>query len=683
MSLVRVIQPKRVTVDVLYCCILVLLTAAVYANSIHGELLFDDLLAIWRNPSLHPTDGLWHVFFAPPDNPVGGRPLVNFSYFLNYAANGTAVEGYHLVNILIHCATALSLFCLIRQALRSESIPEPLQERSGAISFWAALVWVLNPIQTICVSYISQRSELMMGFCYVQTLFWFGRYLESSNQTTDERSANLSRTIAICFCAAGMMCKEVMATAPLLCLLYDRSFYSDSFVSILRRRWSSYIMLASTWIILAGLLFSTHGRGVGLEMGVTWHKYLLTESRVVLRYLGLCIWPNPLIFDYGTAAYNPTRTEWPYLIFTGFLVLGCCWFYLRRPSLAFVAMAFFVALATTSSVIPVALQPMAENRLYLPSMAVWAGLATCIFRISDRAAPLIFTACAVFFGILTFKRNSDFQSGISIWSDTVRKIPNSARAYNNLGIALLEKNRLDEADAAFKKALTLRPHWADVVSNRGNIALAKRDFDVAEAFFRQAVQDNPASVVQKNNLAGLLLQRGKEEEAKALYEESLRRTPDDPNALCGLGDVALAEKKVSSAIEFYKRSISAMPHLAVAHNNLGNALVELGDNEEAEAEFGQAVKLNPSFQKARSNYATMLARRGQYERAIKEYTIALRIYPADTESRVNMGFAYQLLGNIAAARSCFEEALRHDSQDARAKQYLENLQSNSVPALKP
>lgn len=683
MSSVRDFVPKSKTKTAFYCCALVLAIVAVYLNSLGGELIFDDLLAIRDNPSLHPDNGLWRAFFAPPDGPVGGRPLVNFSFFLNYSIAGTRVVGYHVANVLVHAATAVLLYLLISHTLAQMTVAERFKSKSRVIAFLTSLLWGLSPLQTICVSYISQRSELMMGFCYTATLYCFSRFLSSSADEKDSISTERFRAAAIFFCGAGMLSKEVMVTAPLLCLLYDRSFFSGSFASAFRRNWRTYLLLVSTWVLLAVLHLTTKGRGVGLEMGVTWYKYLLTESRVVLSYIRLCVCPYPLVFDYGTAAYNATRTELPFVLITGSLVVGCSWCYLQKANVWFLAAAFFIPLATTSSFIPVALQPMAENRLYLPSMAVTAALVFLVFRISSRTSVLVVLTCSLIFAVSTVARNRVFHSGISIWSDTTVKVPTSARAYNNLGISLLEKNRLDDAENAFRRALQLRPNWADVVSNLGNIALAKRDSASAEKLFRQAVADDPSSVVQKDNLAGLLLQQGNVSESKSLYEAAFKLKPTDASALCGLGDIALAEKDLAKALEFYRRAVAVMPHFAIAHNNLGNALVQANEEEQAEHEFRRSIELNPNFQKARSNYATMLARRGQYVDAIAQYKVALQLYEADTEARVNMGLAYQSIGDAAAAEACYKDALKSNPTDTRAKQFLENLRSSRAPRRQP
>jgi hypothetical protein len=225
-----------------------------YADSLRVPFLLDDAWNIVRNPSLRHLSQLG-VILSPPGNlGVAGRPLYNLSFALNYAAGGPAVLGYHLVNLLIHLLAALTLFGVVRRTL-----PRPMAAGTP-VALAIAGLWLLHPVQTVAVTYISERSESLMGLCYLLTLYAFIRHAEPE-------AAHRRRWgwLAVFACLAGTATKEVMVSAPVLVLLYDRTFLAGTFSAALRRHTAVYAGLACSWILLACLMAGAHESGVGLR----------------------------------------------------------------------------------------------------------------------------------------------------------------------------------------------------------------------------------------------------------------------------------------------------------------------------------------------------------------------------------------------------------------------------------
>ena len=152
-------------------------TALAYSNSFSGPLVFDDIASITENASLRSWSPPWAPLIPQhgAGNTVDGRPVLNFSLALNYAAGGTAVAGYHLVNLLIHVAAALVLFGLVRRTLLLPRLAENFGRRSLPIAFATALLWALHPLQTESVTYIIQRAESLVSLFYLLTLYCFAR----------------------------------------------------------------------------------------------------------------------------------------------------------------------------------------------------------------------------------------------------------------------------------------------------------------------------------------------------------------------------------------------------------------------------------------------------------------------------------------------------------------------------
>ena len=196
---------------------------AVYSRTFSSPLLLDDAPTTEQNLSLRHLWPLGPVLSPPNYAGVGGRPLLKFSYALNYAAGGTGVFGYHLINLLIHVLAAWTLFALVRGTLRRPVMAGRFASSATLLALAIAAIWAWHPLQTASVTYVSQRAESLMGLFYLLTLYGFSRY------AADAGKVNGWAVLSVLACLAGVVTKEVIATAPLLAFLYDRTFISRKF----------------------------------------------------------------------------------------------------------------------------------------------------------------------------------------------------------------------------------------------------------------------------------------------------------------------------------------------------------------------------------------------------------------------------------------------------------------------
>ena len=275
---------------------LVVAVSATYANSFHGPFVFDDIPSIVENQSIRQL-GSARVLAAPPDAiTTTGRPVVNLSLAINYAIGGLAVEGYHVVNLAIHILAALALFGLVRRTLLLPKLSAQFGGTATGLALAAALLWAVHPLQTESVTYIVQRAEATVGLFYFLTIYCLLRGATTTRGRTWYAAA-------LATCTLGMASKEVMVTAPLVAVIYDRIFIAGSFKETLRRRRSLWLALASTWVLLTLLLYSSHNRAgsAGFGLGITVWEYARTQFGCIVHYLRLVFWPSPLVLDYGSA----------------------------------------------------------------------------------------------------------------------------------------------------------------------------------------------------------------------------------------------------------------------------------------------------------------------------------------------------------------------------------------------
>ncbi|HEY2905658.1 MAG TPA: hypothetical protein VGJ29_07135, partial [Vicinamibacterales bacterium] len=346
----------------LSACVLVLAGALTYANSLSGPMLFDDASAILNNPQIRHLWPFVEVFNPPRDSVLAGRPIVNLSFAINYAIGGLSVGGYHLVNVTLHILSALVLFGIIRNTLRTSKLRDRFATASDGIALACALTWMVHPLLTESVDYLTQRTELMMALFYLLTLYCAIRGAVAS-------SPDRWHLAAIVCCLIGMGSKESMATVPLIVMVYDRIFICDSIRAAWSRRRSLYAGLTLGWLELAALITS-RAHTVGFSAGVPAWTYLLNQAQMVTQYLKLTIWPHALVLDYGMPRPLVFTDVLPQvaLIVGLFALTGLA--LVVRPMIGFLGAWFFITLAPASSFVPIVTEVGAERRMYLPLAAV-------------------------------------------------------------------------------------------------------------------------------------------------------------------------------------------------------------------------------------------------------------------------------------------------------------------------
>lgn len=580
--------------------LLALAVCAVYANSLQGVMLFDDPLRLIANPSIRQ---LWPAEWLEYNQ----RPVAYFTFTLNYVLHGTALAGWHVVNIAIHLLAGLTLYGIVRRMLLQwlpEEASRPL--RAEVLAGLSALLWLVHPLQTESVTYIVQRIEALMGLFVLLTLYGFIRSQEN------ERKTGWLLFSIVC-CLLGCATKEVGAMAPLVVLWYDRAFVAGSWGEILKRRWWYYAGLCCGWLLLGWLMASRwemYSDAAGSVPGLTPLTYFVNQPPVILHYLRLSVWPTGQNLDRTwPLAEGSGQLVIPFLLVTLLFALTftAIWKW-RRWS--FAGGWFFLILAPTSSFVPIA-DLSFEHRMYLPlaALAVLAVLAVewLVRRISSHssqrtvlkyvaAGVLTLAACL---GTATVLRNRVYHSPEAMWQNVLQTAPDSARAHNLLSRELLRDGRYQ---AALRHA-------------------------------ERAVELIPMNVGFTCDLARTAFAAGHPHRGILLAAELVQQKPDSAEARLTLGTLLLGISP-EKAVEHLRAAVRLDPGLSEGWANLGRALVT-DDVQQAAECYARALELNPSNAVAHNNMANLLARRGEYERALRHYGFALTARPDYTEALRN------------------------------------------------
>jgi tetratricopeptide (TPR) repeat protein len=660
-----------------------------YQNSFTGVFVFDDIRGIVNNPYVRHLWPLRETLKAPAYSTPDGRPVVCFSLALSYACSGLNVQGYHAFNLTVHILAALVLFGVLRRTFLGERLRPRFGSVAGGLALAVTLIWTVHPLQTESVVYISQRTELLMGLFLLLTIYCLIRSADSPRSWAWQVGA-------VTACTLGTGSKEVMVAAPVVALVYDRVFLAASFRDLWRQRWRLYAGLTGTWVFLIFLVVTTPRAmtGFGIANLTVW-AYLKTEAGVILHYLRLCVWPRPLILDYDDwPIATSLQTVIAPAVAVVALLTATAWALRCRSPRGFLGAWFFLILAPTSSFLPNYGEVAAERRMYLPLAAVvtfvvasgYEGLVVVARRVGARENQRRFTTYGVVglivvtVGYLTVRRNKDYRSEISIWADTVAKRPQNPRAHYNLGSALLQAGRLQDAIRHNEQALQINPNLAEAHCNLGSALLQAGRLQDAIRHNEQALQINPNLAEAHCNLGNALLQGGRVQDAIGHYEQAVRIKPDYAEPHYNLGNALLQAGRLPDAISRFEQVLQIRPDYAEAHNNLGNALLQAGRRQDAIGHYEQAVRIKPDYADAHYNLGNALLQAGRLQDAISRYEQALQIRPDYTEAQLNLGVALLQLGRSQEAIRHFEQALRikPDNADAHYDLGLALLQAGKL-----
>jgi Flp pilus assembly protein TadD len=577
--------------------VIALLTIAAYWPAVQSPLLFDDTTAITHNATIQTLDPVI-ALHPPTDGPTAGRPLANYSFAMNVAVDQiaeTSAEapggtlGFHLVNIALHLAAGLLLFGVFRRTLRAGPDCNRWKDGGDGIALVVTAIWLLHPLQTEAVNYLTQRTELLVSLCYLATLYASIRAWDAANS----RTRTSWYFAAIISCLLGVASKEVIATLPLIIVLYDIALRAERLRDLRQRRWF-YLALFATLAPLALLVRGTARAAATVHTGMTWSAYFISQGWALLHYLRLVLWPAPLAIDYGWLPI-PLTAALPGLILLTLAAAATIVLWRqggRRRRFAFAGAWFFLILGPSSSLIPIAGEVAAERRVYLALAAVIACVVLAIDRLTRdsrwesatgagggapslrRALPAVIIPLLA---ALTFGRSMEYRHPEQLWRDAIAVRPDNPRAWNNLGSALADATPASPAaaDSAYRQSVALDSTYTPALYNLATSDVARHELPEAERLLGRVVTAVPDDGAAWLELGGVLLLRGNVDSAAASLQRAVAITPGNASALASLGLAEGARHKDATAAALYRRALLIDPGNATAQAGLARLPPEL------------------------------------------------------------------------------------------------------------
>lgn len=642
-----------------------------YHDALDGKFVFDDVPTVQENASLTTLGGFWDAAFGPKHSPISNRPVVCLTFAINYLVGGLEPRGYHAFNLAVHAVNAILLVLVLRRTLIAPNLGDAFTP--GQATWFAtgiAAVWAVHPLGVDAVTYVTQRTTLIMSFFILLTLYGTLR------SATDDKRPGFWKWFAVAMCALAMMSKEESAALPILVVLFDRAFLYDSFESARNKRTSFYGALAGTWLLLIACVMAGPRNptvGYGAVPSLNALEWLMTEARVIVQYLRLSFWPSPLI-----AAYDwPFVRSLPDVLWQGLVVLALLgatiglWFW--RPRWAWLGAMFFLLLAPTSSIMPIVSEAIAERRMYLPMLAVLIPALLGVFWIGERVGRALFglspwrgawlalpLAAVVFVEARETARYARvFDNDMTLWSDVVAKNELKNRSFMSGSILMgyakpwLDQGRYDKAVPLLEEAVQCEAPTVDILVNMAAAYVDIHRYDKAEEFYQRAFASDPNHANALSNYGKMMLD---------LYQNDppeKRLGPNDPRML--------------KAYDMAKRAITINPRNTTYFNNFGSICYHLGRVQEADQAWLTALQLDPNNIGAAANRAAVLAQSGRVAEAIQTFEAIYAANPQHDSVLINLVQAYLRTGNKQLALQRVQNTLSINPNHATARALLKEL----------
>jgi len=626
------------------CVLLATAVFLVFGQTLrYGFVNYDDGQHVYQNPQV--TKGLTLAGFVwafTHGYSFNWHPLTWLSHMLDCQLFGLNAGGHHLTNVLLHAATAILLFLVLRQMTGS---PWP--------SAFVAAVFAIHPLRVESVAWISERKDVLSGLFFMLTLLVYARYAEQSR--IQGRKAKIFYGLTLLLFALGLLSKPMLVTMPFVLLLLDywplNRFESampnaqrlrDRILRLVFEKLPFFLLAAASCIITFRAQNSS-GAVVPLE-SIPLSSRLANGLVAYGVYIVKLFWPDHLAVFYPYPARLPA---WELITVAAGLLFStvlAVMFVRARPYFIVGWLWYLGMLVPVIGIVQVGMQSSADRYTYLPQIGLCLILAWVLkdlsgsWRYRRQTLGMVALAGITVLMICAWKQTSCWRDSETLWMHTLSCTSDNDVAHNNLGDILVPQGRVAEAIMHFQKA----------------------------------IQINPADVEPHYNLGQIYVLQGRLDEAIGQYKQAIQLKPDDAEAHYKLGVVFGLRGRLDEAVEQYRAAIEINPHYVDAHGNLANVLAAQGIFDGAIREYQRTLELAPDSPQAHYRFGQVLQAQHQFEAAIGQYQRVLQLDPHHTPA---------LLGLAWLLATCPEDSLRNGKKAVAFSEQARSLTEVESPQM--
>ncbi len=553
--------------SILICCLLVLATLAVYAQTAnHGYVAYDDDQYVYKNPwvqaglSLHNVGWAFTTFFYS-----NWHPLTWISYMLDHSLFGSNPGAQHLVNVAFHLASTLLLFLALARATR-----QPW--RCAVVS----AIFALHPLHVESVAWISERKDVLCTFFEMLTLLLYVRYAANPG---------VRRYFAVAS-AFGMslLAKPMAVTFPFVLLLLDYWPLRRLDWPLKARDFRRLFMEKAPLLLMAAItsvLTFLAQRGYGAVVSL--HHFPLSARAAnaaiaYVAYIGKTFWPINLAVLYPARGPGLSTAVAAVLILAA--ITGVAWRLVKpRPYFTVGWFWFLGMLVPVIGLVQVGAQSMADRYMYLPMVGLSIAIVWTVADLVESRPALrnaAVGATILLIGALTitsYRQVEYWKSSRTLFEHTLDVTSDNYIIQNNLGVTLAGEGNSAEAVKLYRAALATSPEYAEANANLGHELLKAGQLHQADLSITKALELSPNLPLAHADLGLLLAARGEFEEARQHLERSLILAPGDAENESNLCFVLTHLGQPDEAIPHCNAALNINPGLSSAQFNLRNAKV--------------------------------------------------------------------------------------------------------------
>ena len=518
-----------------------------YGPALHSPFVLDDLYLLYTDPTAPTIPLLRWLRFQ--------RPLLMFSYWLNYQAGGTDPHTYHTTNVLLHYFVAIVVMLIAARLLAWTGVAGRMRT---ALAVFAGALFLLHPLQTESVAYVASRSEVL------SVLFYYSAFAVFIYSNRDSMSWLRAIAVVVLFGAAAAT-KEHTLTLPALILLTDFYWRRGG----LKKNGVLYALLALVCVAGAAVvwkvLLSANTAGFRMK-DLSPVSYFYTQCRVIWVYLRMFFLPygqnidpdvpvSTGLFDFGAI----------YGLVALIALVAVAWIYRKRwPLASFGIFVFLLLLAPTSSVIPIR-DVLAERRVYLPFIGLILIALEFLRRLKFQQAVTVGAVVLAISTVLTYQRSDVWSTPLTLWQDSVAKSPAKVRPRFQLAFAQFQL---------------------------GDCAAAAGNYDAAASM-------EPPDYLLLVDWGNALDCAGRENDALQAYARAVNLYDGRAEAYVGLSAVYGKQNRTKEALNVLARAEVIDPSIAQIYLNRGGIFEIRGDPSAAAREYRHALSVDPANRTAR------------------------------------------------------------------------------------
>lgn len=657
---------------------LVLLTVATYTPVWRfGFVALDDPQYVYANPDLAAGLSAKTVSWAfSTGHEANWHPLTWLSHALDIQLFGLNAGAHHLTNLMLHLASTLLLFGLLRRMTGS----------IGRSAFVAAL-FAVHPVHVESVAWVAERKDVLSALFFMLTIGAYVRYVEAPGR---------ARYLLVCLALAlGLMAKAMLVTMPMVLLLLDfwplgrvRGSEKVQAAEGPRVRVSWGLLMVEKVPLLALVIASSvvtflvqrHGGAVKSLAAFPLAVRLQNVIVSYVDYLREFVWPASLGNFYPFPTTLPADLVAVDAAVLVAITVLAVWARRRAPFVAVGWFWFIGMLVPVIGFVQIGVHARADRYMYLPLIGLailvaWGAVAVLRTDRLKRAAAMAGVAVILAGAIAAHAQVQYWRDTVVLWAQTaaVTEGTNNFGVYFGLAEYLRTTGRADQAVAAYEASIARNPSYLEA---RAGLVQALTDLKQparAAVALEDTVRLNPASVEARMSLGALLVDLGRAPDAVVHFTEAVRLRPDSPDGHWRLALALAATGRLPDALPEFARAASLDPNSAPIRNDYGWTLAQQGQSAAAIAELTEALRLKPDFVDAHHNLGRVLSAEGRTPEALSHLVEAVRLEPDFIDARITLAVTLIRAGRVNDAANEFREVLRRDPQNAAAQRALKAI----------